>query len=303
MPAKNICFLERGFMIVAVWGVLLHSVSARSFGNNLLKSSSFNSSNTDNICTTPACIHTASSILKNMNPTVDPCDNFHKFACGGFIDMVTIPDEKAEVSVLNNFDDQLLNQLKRSMDSPRLAESIRPFRLIKTIYNSCMNRSAIEEQGLTRLLSILKELGGWPVLEGDSWKDDDFSWISSIYKFRKTGFSIEYFIDLYISEDLRNSTKRIINLGEVTLELSRDTSLKGLQNKYVKEYYQYMVDIAVILGVERDQAEKELMESLEFEINLANITLPKEKRRNVDLFNNPMTVAELSEKYPSIPWK
>ncbi|XP_061716908.1 neprilysin-2-like isoform X2 [Cydia pomonella] len=136
---RKISALERGFMIVAVWGVLSHSVSARSFGNNLLKSSSCNSTNTDNICTTPACIHTASSILKNMNPTVDPCDNFYKFACGGYINTVTIPDEKAQVSVLSNFDDELLNQLKRSIDGPRLAESIRPFRL--TIYNSCMNRS------------------------------------------------------------------------------------------------------------------------------------------------------------------
>lgn len=46
---------------------------------------------------------------------------------------------------------------------------------------------------------------------------------------------------------------------------------KGLEDKIVKAYYEYMVDIAVIYGAERSRAERELMESLEFEMKLANV--------------------------------
>lgn len=47
---------------------------------------------------------------------------------------------------------------------------------------------------------------------------------------------------------------------------------KGLEDKIVKAYYEYMVDIAVIYGADRNRAEQELMESLEFEMKLANVS-------------------------------
>lgn len=48
--------------------------------------------------------------------------------------------------------------------------------------------------------------------------------------------------------------------------------MKGTNEKIVKAYYSYMVDVAVILGADRNTAEKELKESLEFEMKLANVS-------------------------------
>ena len=39
-----------------------------------------------------------------------------------------------------------------------------------------MNTELIESLGLEPLKQILKGLGGWPVLEGDSWSDEGFKW-------------------------------------------------------------------------------------------------------------------------------
>ena len=64
------------------------------------------------------------------------------------------------------------------------------------------------------LHKILKSLGGWPVLDGDAWKDDDFEWTKSVYKFRKIGYSVDYFIDFSIGVDLKNSTKRVIDVSK-----------------------------------------------------------------------------------------
>lgn len=47
--------------------------------------------------------------------------------------------------------------------------------------------------------------------------------------------------------------------------------MKGLDDGKVKAYYDYMVDIAVIFGADRPRAIKELKESLEFEMQLANV--------------------------------
>lgn len=39
----------------------------------------------------------------------------------------------------------------------------------------------------------------------------------------------------------------------------------------MKAYYDYMVDIAVLFGANRQRATQELLESLKFEIKLANV--------------------------------
>lgn len=61
-------------------------------------------------------------------------------------------------------------------------------------------------------------------------------------------------------------------LDQAALGLSREYLSKGFDEKIVQAYYKYMVDIAVILGADPDRARKELKESLEFEIKLANVS-------------------------------
>lgn len=257
----------------------------------------------DNICFSPGCIHTASKVLDNMDPNVEPCDDFYKFACGGFLKKTTIPDDKTSVNTFSVISDKLQEQLRSSIEEKSTQDEPKPFRLAKNLYKACMNKSAIEEQGLAPLHKILKSLGGWPVLDGDAWKDDDFEWTKSVYKFRKIGYSVDYFIDFSIGVDLKNSTKRVIDLDQAALGLSREYLTKGFDEKIVQAYYDYMVDIAVILGADKARASEELKESLEFEMKLANISLPNEKRRNATLLYNPMTVAELSKTFPSVPWR
>lgn len=64
-----------------------------------------------------------------------------------------------------------------------------------------------------------------------------------------------------------------------------------------------MVDIAVLFGADRQRAVKELRESLDFEISLAKISLPLEERRDAAKLYNPMKIADLQQKFPSIPWQ
>lgn len=76
-----------------------------------------------------------------------------------------------------------------------------------------MNKTLIEKDGLKTIRSILRELGGWPVLEGGDWNAGEFDWRRSVYKFRKVGYSVDYFIDFSVGIDLKNSTRRIIDVG------------------------------------------------------------------------------------------
>lgn len=63
-----------------------------------------------------------------------------------------------------------------------------------------------------------------------------------------------------------------LQIDQAALGLSREYLSKGFEDKIVKSYYEYMVDMAVIYGANRKRAERELMESLEFEMKLANVS-------------------------------
>ena len=63
----------------------------------------------------------------------------------------------------------------------------------------------------------------------------------------------------------------MFQIDQAELGLNREYLIKGMGNKFVKAYYDYMVDIAVIFGADRTHAQKGLIESLEFEMKLANV--------------------------------
>lgn len=254
------------------------------------------------LCLTPGCIHTASRVLEYMDQSVDPCDDFYEFTCGNFIKKTIIPDDKSSVTSFSIISDELQEQLRKMIEEPIKEDEPKPFQLTKKLYKACMNKTEIEADGLTTINAILKNLGGWPALDGAKWDEGSFDWRQSVYKFRKAGYSVDYFIDFSVGIDVKNSTKRIIDLDQASLGLRREFLTKGFDEKLVKAYYDYMVDIAVIFGAERERATKELKDSLEFEMKLANISLPSEKRRNATALYNPMSIREMQDKFPSIPW-
>ena len=72
--------------------------------------------------------------------------------------------------------------------------------------------------------------------------------------------------------------------------LSRKYLIKGLEDKDVQAYYNYMVNMAVLLGAERPRAEEEMKEALMLELQLAELSLPREERRNMQLMGCEVSI-------------
>ena len=51
--------------------------------------------NKSKVCLTKACISSANNILRNIDITADPCEDFNRFSCGTFIDTKRIPDDQS----------------------------------------------------------------------------------------------------------------------------------------------------------------------------------------------------------------
>ncbi|KAH8340769.1 hypothetical protein KR059_006680, partial [Drosophila kikkawai] len=257
----------------------------------------------DEWCLTQECIHTASTVLRKMKPEVEPCDNFYEFACGTYLEEENIPDDKVSISTFSVISDKLQEQLKDIITAERPETEPKHFRLPNLLYKACMNKTLIENLGAEPIKRVAEKLGGWPLIKGESWNaDDSWTWQEQVKKFRAAGFSMDYIIDFSIGVDLQNSTKRLIDLDQSALALSREYLVKGFNETLVTAYYEYMVDVAVLFGADKEKAKTELLTSLEFEIALANISWPNEKRRNSSELYNLRTPAQLQAAYPYVQW-
>ena len=97
-----------------------------------------------------------------------------------------------------------------------------------------MSKEKIEAQGFDPLRSVLKKLGGWPLLEGSSWDEGDFKWYEVIYKLRELGFSTDYLINFSVTTDLKNSSRRILYLDQPELGMAHEYLMKGFQDPIVQ---------------------------------------------------------------------
>ena len=107
------------------------------------------------------------------------------------------------------------------------------------------------------------------------------------------------FFNLYYNKHDKLS---FFQIDSASLGLDREYLVNGTEDKLVSAYYSYMVDLAVLLGANKTDAETELLDTLNFEIELAKISLPQEERRNQTLLYNPMTIQDIQSQYPYLNW-
>lgn len=150
-----------------------------------------------------------------MDSSVDPCDDFYTFACGGFVKTATVPPDQSTVSTYTVMREALQENLKALLAEKITRNDIRPFALLKQLYKTCINKKAIESRGLKTINMVLEDsIGGWPVLKGDNWSESNFDWTESIYKLRKWGYSANYISNVYVGINPKNSSQRVIMVSK-----------------------------------------------------------------------------------------
>lgn len=224
------------------------------------------------ICVTDGCVMSAASVLANMDKSASPCDDFYEFACGKFTRDAKVDDDKTSRTTYSAVNDMLVNKVRRMLEDPRSELQTWHSTLAKRLYEMCMNERKLENRGIKPLLDLIAAVGGWPVLSGDQWDATKFQWTDGVYRFRELGLNIDYLVDLSIKVNHMNTSEYIIEVDRGRLAFNSLYLKSGMEDSKVKNYYRYMVDLAVMLGAPRNRAEAELRDSLEFEVLLAKIS-------------------------------
>jgi len=263
----------------------------------------------EEVCTTAECTLSAAAIIEAMDLTADPCDDFFRFACGGWIDSNPVPESSSRWSQFNVLRVELSNALSGILESPVSVDDALPINQAKWLYNACMDEAAVEVAGVTPLTDLLAGQGGWP-LTLSGWDAAAFDWQVTVADARNT-LGQGSFLSVFVFADERDTFNSALYIDQTSLGMPR--SILVQPDGYVERfnaYRSYINDTAHIIAASLNEVIDEatlagqIDAMVNFEMSLANITTASEDRREIDRMYNPMTVAELDAITPAanIDW-
>ncbi|XP_076202571.1 kell blood group glycoprotein isoform X2 [Aptenodytes patagonicus] len=102
-------------------------------------------------------------LLNSRNDTVDPCEDFYKYACGSWEGKHSSRTTEESLNVFDVLLEENQLILKRLLEGPQFG--IRGSAKEKAIqfYRSCMDTQRIESQGTQPLKDLLNQVGGWNI--------------------------------------------------------------------------------------------------------------------------------------------
>ncbi|RUS83741.1 hypothetical protein EGW08_008492, partial [Elysia chlorotica] len=261
-------------------------------------------------CMTPECVNIASTMLTAMDRSVDPCEDFYTYACGGWVKNNPIPPGHSRWGTFDLMTQKNMLVMKNALDKPDGEFKSTAELKSKHYYLSCMDEDKlIEKAGGQPLLDLLAGLH-WG-LTIPAWGDSadwalpqDWSLDSRMEDLHL--LSIGVFFSVYVAEDAKNSSANILQVDQSGLGLpDRNYYLNKTisEDKVLSAYLTYMTDVFTLLGAPNKTIIRSKMEDvILFETELANITTPNEDRRDERKMYHKMTLANLTRNFPRIKW-
>ncbi|XP_072496551.1 endothelin-converting enzyme 2 isoform X2 [Notamacropus eugenii] len=253
----------------------------------------------NNTCLTEACIRVAGKILESLDREVSPCEDFYQFSCGGWMRRNPLPDGRSRWNTFNSLWDQNQAVLKHLLENETFNSTSEAERKTQRYYLSCLQEQRIEELGAQPLRDLIDKIGGWNIT--GSWAQDNFM---EVLKMVSGTYRASPFFTVYVSADAKSSNSNVIQVDQSGLFLpSRDYYLNKTANeKVLTAYLDYMVELGTLLGGHPDSTREQMQQVIELEIELANITVPQDQRRDEEKIYNKMSIAELQALAPSVEW-
>ncbi|KPJ19277.1 Endothelin-converting enzyme 1 [Papilio machaon] len=257
-----------------------------------------------NVCLSSSCIYTASEVIRALDETQNPCDDFYEFACGGWIRNNPIPEGKSSWGIFSKIELQNQLTIRYALEKVNISEASGAEAKARIYYDACIDTNeTIEKLGEKPLIGVIKQLGGWHLLPNTVTKQQKWD-LQKLMQDVQNTYNLGGLFNWAVSEDDRNSSKHVIVLDQGGLNLpTRDNYLnKTAHKKVLDAYLDYMTKISVLLGANKSEARAQMNKVIQFETELANITTPSEDRRDEESLYNPYTLKEWQKVAPFLNW-
>uniref|UniRef100_A0A8C2NCV9 Endothelin converting enzyme like 1 n=1 Tax=Capra hircus TaxID=9925 RepID=A0A8C2NCV9_CAPHI len=246
-------------------------------------------------------------LAANLDASIDPCQDFYSFACGGWLRRHAIPDDKLTYGTIAAIGEQNEERLRRLLARPGGGPGGAAQRKVRAFFRSCLDMREIERLGPRPMLEVIEDCGGWDLGGAAERPGAAARWDLNRLLYKAQGvYSAAALFSLTVSLDDRNSSRYVIRidqdgltLPERTLYLAQDEE----SEKILAAYRVFMERLLSLLGAEA--VEQKAQEILQLEQRLANITVSEydDLRRDVSSVYNKVTLGQLQKITPHLRWK
>ncbi len=236
--------------------------------------------------------------LKSLDRSVNPCDDFYQFACGGWIKSHQIPADKSRWGRFDELQEKNLKKLRDILQAAAAGKADPKDKYGKKLgdfYAACMDEAGIEKTGLDDLKKKWAEL--------DAISDLD-SFAKEIGVLHSQGVNVIF--NLFSMQDYKDSSKVIASIFQGGLSLpDRDYYLKddAKSEEIRKNYLEHMGKMLTMAGVDKDRASKDAMAIFDLEKSMAETYWKRAEMRNPERIYNPMALAGLEKLAGTFNWK
>lgn len=171
------------------------------------------------VCRAPECVKVAARIEKALNTSVEPCEDFYRFSCEGWMKRNPIPksynDYSTFTKVSQDIETQLHGLLKKHdkfLDDENNT-AYEALRKAKDFYQSCMDEEEIEKLGPKPALNFIHEIGSWSLAKDGSWNKSKWDPYAVLRNLHRSLFPAPPFFSVEVTNDHLNSTKHLIKVG------------------------------------------------------------------------------------------
>lgn len=234
------------------------------------------------------------AFASSMDRSVDPAQDFYRYATGGWLNAAKLPPDSPTLSrafsqaAARNaqFSQDLIGGKINSQDPAGLT-------LVQTYYKSCMDQAALEERGLTPVRALLDRIAAVDGLE----KFFDMTGILQM-------LNVPVLFSASVSPDSHDPTVNLLQLTQGGLGLPgrnfyQDKSLSALKQGYTI----YLRDILTESGMIVPEAEAAAQAVVAFEGRLADASVTFAELNDPSATYNPAMFADFQRKTPQLPWK
>ncbi len=234
--------------------------------------------------------------LSSMDTSVQACDDFYHYTCGGWIKKNPIPPDQSAWEVYSKLEydnQQLLWGLLQQASQPTASRTVAEQK-IGDFFHACMDEAAIEKAGLQPLQPILDRIAGIK-----NFRDlDQFATDEHL-----DGIGGRWLFGFDSDQDMENSEDVIAFAGRGRLGLpDRDyyfrTDKKSVDNR--AKYIEHLRTEFGLLGESAADAKLHADQVMAIETELAKSMLTRVEMRNPHNMLHKMTPAQLSALAPTL---
>jgi len=238
----------------------------------------------------------ADSVLSTMDKTADPCQDFYRYACGGWLDKTQLPPDRprwgrgfTEIAERNLAVEKDI--LEKAVSDPGKDADLAK---LGTFYGACMDEGAAEKAGATPLAPMLEEIKGVKDVAGLMTMAGKLHRIGARPLFR-----------LGVEADFKDPDTDIAQIYQGGMGMpDRDYYLKDDdRHKSLRTEYQAHVGrMLALLGESKEDADRHAADILKFETALAEAAWPRAELRDPDKTYHKLDIDGLKKLTPELSW-